>query len=62
MSNAITYTTSVRKGGEGQDYLGQHLMFNSDSLDSEGFLSTMILMLPEELAGFELASASMEAE
>lgn len=51
--------------GEGwEDYLGQHLIFNSESLDSEGFLSTMIPMLPEELAGFDElapAAAAMEA-
>lgn len=36
--------------------MGQHWMFSWESLDSEGFLSTTILVLPEELAGFELAS------
>lgn len=38
-----------------REYLGQHLMFNSESLDLEGFFSTMILRFSEEELGFEFA-------
>lgn len=42
-----------------REYLGQHLMFNSESLDLEGFFSTMILRFSEEEEeeelGFEFA-------
>lgn len=39
--------------------MGQHLMFNSDSRDSEGFLSTIILRFD---ILFELESVAMRAE
>lgn len=47
--------------GERESYFGQHLMFNSFSRDSDGFLSTVILKLWEEV-GLDDSAAIKEGK
>jgi len=57
------YVNKYRKRERaGWIYLGQHLTFSSDRLDSEGFLSTTIFGFSEELLGLETADIIDEEE